>query len=94
MRKLTGLLLCMVVAPACAEAPKIFAEDGTYLGNLGSRFDPESVNNPQGIYGSPHSPNSINNPHGVYGSPYSPQSPNSIYGGGILIKPACVGLGC
>jgi len=101
MRKiLIGTLFCGIAGLAYADPPKIFADDGTYLGKLGSSLDPESVHNPLGIYGSPLSPNSINNPLGVYGSPYSPQSPNNIFNKSPTsiapsepIAPACA-LGC
>ncbi|MFZ4484825.1 MAG: hypothetical protein ACOYOL_12705, partial [Chthoniobacterales bacterium] len=50
--------------PYATDAPKIYAEDGTYLGRLSeNRFDPESTANPYGRYGSPYSPTSINNPY-------------------------------
>jgi hypothetical protein len=66
--------------PYAAAAPKIYAQDGTYLGRLSeNRFDPESTANPYGRYGSPYSPTSINNPYSRYGSPYSPNSPNNPY---------------
>lgn len=66
--------------PYATAAPKIYAEDGTYLGRLSeNRFDPESTANPYGRYGSPYSPTSINNPYSKYGSPYSPSSPNNPY---------------
>jgi hypothetical protein len=66
--------------PYATDAPKIYAQDGTYLGRLSeNRFDPESTANPYGRYGSPYSPTSINNPYSKYGSPYSPSSPNNPY---------------
>ena len=59
-------------------SPKIYAPDGTYLGNLNSnQYDPNLVANRYGQYGSPYSPNSINNRYGQYGSPYSPYSVNN-----------------
>lgn len=57
----------------------LYANDGTYLGNTGSKFDVNSVNNPYGKYGSPYSPDSITNPYGQYGSKYSITSPNNPY---------------
>ena len=66
--------------PYATDAPKIVAQDGTYLGKLSDNpYDPDSVSNPYGRYGSPYSPTSINNPYSTYGSPYSPQSPNNPY---------------
>ena len=66
--------------PYATDAPKIVAQDGTYLGELSDNpYDPDSVANPYGRYGSPYSPTSINNPYSTYGSPYSPQSPNNPY---------------
>jgi hypothetical protein len=62
------------------DAPKIVAQDGTYLGKLSDNpYDPDSVSNPYGRYGSPYSSTSINNPYSTYGSPYSSQSPNNPY---------------
>jgi hypothetical protein len=66
--------------PYATDAPKIVAQDGTYLGELSDNpYDPDSVANPYGRYGSPYSPTSINNPYSTYGSPYSPQSPNNPF---------------
>jgi hypothetical protein len=66
--------------PYATQAPRLFAEDGTYLGRLSANpYDPESVSNPFGRYGNPYSPDSINNPFGRYGSPYSPLSPFNPY---------------
>ena len=60
---------------AWAQPPRLYAPDGTYLGNLSTNmFDPNSISNPLGRYGSPYSPDSINNPYGKYGNPYSPDS--------------------
>jgi hypothetical protein len=68
-------VLVMLAAPALAQSPRIYAPDGTYLGNLNTnQFDPNSVSNPFGRYGNPYSPDSINNPYGKYGSPFSPNS--------------------
>lgn len=59
--------------PYATDAPKIVAQDGTYLGELSDDpYDPDSVANPYGRYGSPYSSTSINNP-------YSSQSPNNPY---------------
>src|SRR3974377_636501 len=66
--------------PYTFNAPRLIAQDGTYLGRLSANpFDPDSVSNPCGRYGSPYSPTSIKNPYGVYGSPYSNKSPNNPY---------------
>jgi hypothetical protein len=62
--------------PYAAEAPKIIAADGQYLGKLSANpYDPDSVSNPYGQYGSPYSPTSINNPYSQYGSQFSPNHP-------------------
>lgn len=64
--------------PLTTGGPKLFADDGTYLGRLNANpLDPESVSNPVGRYGSRVSPTSIHNPVGTYGSRVSPQSPNN-----------------
>jgi hypothetical protein len=66
--------------PFAVTTPKIFAQDGQYLGKLSSNpFDSQSISNPFGQYGSPFSPTSVNNPFGIYGSPYSPLSPNNPF---------------
>lgn len=66
--------------PYATDAPKIVAQDGTYLGELSDNpYDPDSVANPYGRYGSPYSPTSVKNPYSTYGSPYSSQSPNNPY---------------
>jgi hypothetical protein len=66
--------------PYATDAPKIVAQDGTYLGELSDNpYDPDSVSNPYGRYGSPYSSTSINNPFSRYGSPFSSQSPNNPY---------------
>ena len=66
--------------PYATDAPKIVAQDGTYLGELSDNpYDPDSVSNPYGRYGSPYSSTSIKNPYSKYGSPYSSQSPNNPY---------------
>jgi len=66
--------------PYTTRAPKIVAQDGTYLGKLSDNpYDPDSVSNPYGRYGSPYSSTSINNPYSTYGTPYSSQSPNNPY---------------
>jgi hypothetical protein len=58
--------------------PKLYADDGTYLGRLNANpLDPQSVSNPVGRYGSRTSPTSIHNPTGRYGSRVSPYSPNN-----------------
>ena len=76
------VLALSIPAAVLAGPPQIYADDGTYLGNLSNnRYDPNSVSNPYGAHGSPYG-NTINNPHSVYGSPYSNQSPNNPYATG------------
>jgi hypothetical protein len=88
-------LLIITLALWCGDAaaqtgpPRIYAPDGTYLGNLSSnRFDPNSVSNPYGVYGSPYG-NTIKNPYSAYGSLFSPLSPNNPYavGSGPALPP-------
>lgn len=74
MKTLTLAELAMITAAALSvsaqaqQSPRLYAPDGTYLGNLNTnRFDPNSVSNPYSQYGSQYSPNSINNPYGQYG---------------------------
>lgn len=65
--------------PVQAQTSNIYANNGAYLGNTGSQYDPSSVNNPYGQYGSQYSPQSMRNPYGQYGSQYSPNSPTNPY---------------
>ena len=89
MKRLFAVLALVAAQQAIAiddlymnPSPKIYANDGTYLGNLNqNRYDPNSVSNPYGPHGSRYSPDSINNRYGEYGSPYSPQSPNFMHYG-------------
>lgn len=60
-----------------SNSPKLYAPDGTYLGNLNNnQFDPNSINNQFGQYGNRFNPNSVKNPFGQYGNPYSQQYSN------------------
>jgi len=62
------------------EAPRITANDGTYLGRYSANaYAPDSSSNRYGLNGSPFAFNSINNEYGEYGSLYSPQSPTNPY---------------
>ncbi len=64
--------------PLATDTPKLYSQDGTYLGKVSSNtLDPESISNPIGKYGSSISPGSINNPIGRYGSSISPESTNN-----------------
>jgi hypothetical protein len=75
-----SLIFLLFSGLTLADGPKIYSNDGKYLGNLNNNpYDPNSVSNPYGQYGSPYSPDSINNPYGRYGSQYSPDSPNNPY---------------
>ena len=66
--------------PYATNTPKIYAQDGTYLGKVSSNpYDPDSTSNPNGKYGSQYSSTSVNNPYGKYGSPYSSESANNPY---------------
>lgn len=66
--------------PYTTDAPKLYSQDGQYLGKVSSNpYDPESISNPYRQYGSPYSSTSINNPYSQYGSPYSSQSVNNPY---------------
>ena len=58
----------------------VMSPEGDYLGNTSAnKYDPDSINNPYGIYGSKYSPDSVNNPYGRFGSKYSPTSANNPY---------------
>jgi hypothetical protein len=87
MKTLTLVARAMIAAAVLSvsaqaqQSPRLYAPDGTYLGNLNTnQFDPNSVSNQYGQYGSRYSPNSINNPFGQYGSPYSPNGVRNPYG--------------
>jgi hypothetical protein len=79
--KTTALIILLATSfAALADAPKIYSQDGKYLGNLSAnQLDPDSVNNPYGQYGSEISPDSINNDIGQYGSPISNESASNPY---------------
>lgn len=65
--------------PYATDAPRIYAQDGTYLGKLSTNpFDPDSISNPYGQYGNPYG-NNLMNTYGVYGSKYSSQSWTNPY---------------
>ncbi len=78
---LAAFLLLNLTTSAMAQydVRKIYANDGTYLGNTGNQYDSDSIHNPYGKYGSQYSSQSINNPYGSYGSQYSTTSPNNQY---------------
>ena len=84
MKMIVALAAVVLATPAAAvdfrtgaNSPKIYAPDGTYLGNLNSnKFDPNSISNEFGRYGSKFSPDSVNNQFGKYGNPYSSQYSN------------------
>lgn len=78
---LSATLLVALSPAAFAQwgAQNIYANDGTYLGNTGSQFDPNSVNNQFGQYGSQFSQKSVNNQFGPYGNQLSPTSPNNQF---------------
>gem|GEM_PF-6204034 len=80
------------INPAFA-GPKIYANDGSYRGHMGSQYDPESINNPYGKYGSQYSAESIKNQYGQYGSQYSQKSftnqyaqPGTVYVNGSVYQ--------
>jgi hypothetical protein len=78
-RTLATLFLIGFTSIAQAQTPYLVSPNGQYLGNLGNKYDPNSINNPYGRYGSKYSPESINNPYGNYGSRYSNESPHNPY---------------
>jgi hypothetical protein len=68
-------------APASAQSPRLYAADGTFLGNVNNnQFGPNSISNPFGQYGSQFSPSSITNQFGKYGNPFSPNSVRNPFG--------------
>lgn len=80
------VLVLAFAASAVAGPPRIYADDGTYLGDLSAnQYAPNSISNRYGKYGNPYATESINNQYGKYGNPYSPHSPNNPYitGGSI-----------
>ena len=69
--------LCAVTALALLPS---FLCAGIFIGYLNTdEFDPNSVNNPYGIFGDSYSAYSINNEYGRYGSPYSNYSVSNPY---------------
>ena len=50
--------------PYATNPPKIYSEDGKYLGQLSANpYLKDSTSNPYGQFGSPYSSDSINNPY-------------------------------
>jgi hypothetical protein len=81
--KVTLILALLMSSYAHSGPPKIYSEDGEYLGDASAnQYDKNSVSNPYGKYGSPYEKDSINNPQGRYGSPLSPDSVNNPYEAG------------
>jgi len=79
-RIILAAVLATMALPALAQSPRVYAPDGTYLGNLNSnQFDPNSVSNPFGRYGSEFSSDSINNRFGRYGSEFSSEGVRNPY---------------
>ncbi len=68
--------LCNTVAGAA-----LIAQDGdnTYLGELGSKYDTDSIFNNYGTYGSEYNTESIWNKYGQFGGEYSTYSPFNKY---------------
>lgn len=80
MKKVIVLIVGLALSSQLFAENELYSRDGKYLGKLGgSKYDPDSTNNPYGRYGSKYSPESINNPYGRYGSKYSNESPNNPY---------------
>ena len=57
----------------------IEAADGTFLGTLRSKYDPESITNDYGQYGSEYAQTSMFNEYGPFGSAYSPTGAFNAY---------------
>jgi len=89
MRLLLLLLFALpVVAQESLPTPTrhLRTHDGEYRGRLGgSRYHPDSIDNPYGRYGSEFSRDSIRNPYSRAGSRYSRDSPNNPYGRGLEV---------
>lgn len=85
--------LMAATAPAFAQSPSIYTQDGKFLGTLGGKYDNNSVNNPYGQYGNPYAPNSIKNAYGPYGNPYSQTSPRNPYASSppVILAPSPYG---
>lgn len=61
------------------DPPRIYADDGTYLGKLSlNSYDPDSISNPFGRFGSRYG-NNLMNPFSSYGSRFSTQSWRNPY---------------
>ena len=58
---LAFLAVFLLASPGFAQY-NIYASDGTFLGNTGNQYDPNSIHNPYDQYGSPYSPHSIVQP--------------------------------
>jgi hypothetical protein len=70
-RTIAAILLTFIPSFLCASI---------FLGHLNTdAYDPDSVNNPYGLYGDPYSALCIYNEYGRYGSPYSDYSVSNPY---------------
>lgn len=91
------LLLVVLASQTAAHAASIYADDGTYLGELKeSTTEVDSVNNPTGLYGSDTEPNSINNKNGPYYIPTPAEKPKkdpNLNGLGARKGPTMYGAG-
>lgn len=81
------MMVLLFVTAVQADPPILVdRETGKYLGNLNSnQFDPNSINNPLGLYGSEFSSDSINNRFGRYGSQFSSDSVNNQFATGAPV---------
>ena len=71
--------LCLLAAPAWADPPRVYGDDGEYLGRLTENpYDPEGVRNPYGWYGNPYS-GALVNPYSEYRNPYWSDSVENPY---------------
>ena len=58
---------------------RLVAQDGTFLGTIGTEYDPDSIFNEYSLYGSEYGPDSILNENSIHGSLYSDFSPFNEY---------------
>lgn len=89
-RIFAGALILAGATPASAQdivesfcdhllGARLVAQDGTFLGTVGSEYDPDSIFNEHSLYGSEYGPDSIHNEYSIHGSAHSDYSPYNEY---------------
>ena len=83
---MTAMAVMLLITPCHAQdllnvvyGGQVIADDGTFLGKIGGKYQSDSIANEYGSHGSAYASDSIWNKYGTYGSKYSTQSPFNKY---------------